>query len=628
MGAEHDHLVSRWRALETATGVDPCGRTFRPDTFVALSDDPAADTAAVMQHITSQPPCSLPRDDYELAEEIGRGGMGVIFRAHQPALQRQVAVKRLRDEVAELWGPFVAEAQVLGRLEHPGIVPVHALRADDGGAPLMAMKLVDGASWRELIAGGTLELDEHLRILQSVCHAVSYAHSRGILHRDIKPANVMVGDFAQVYLMDWGIAIAMHEGAAEGTSITHRETVDATAGTPGYMAPELARGIGDEQDERTDVYLLGACLHEILTGNRRHDGETMRDVLLAAVASKSVPYPDDVPRELAAMCNRATACDKDDRYRTVLAFNQALDNYLENRQARALLAEAQKRVDDLREARDAFDRSAEAAREIHRLHAEAHFALEHATATPAVAKEAKATRAEVGKLILAHAIDTDDLALADRALLDCDDDDTRAEVASLRERQGQRHRELEHLREDAQRRKWSTIATPLSTLFLTTAALGGAAALVTSAMFHSAASMWMPIAVIWMSIALLSGATAFVLLRGKRVPDNLVSPRVIGLWAAVALGCIITGGVAQLTGGQPFSNAGYQSAMIGIGFTAMALQTRLSLLWPAATFYVGAGVMWPEGAYNVEIFGALWFVAMATVGIALRLGARLDPVEA
>ena len=208
-------------------------------------------------------------------ETIGQGAMADILEADQKTLWRTVAIKTLKPEKR---GPndqktFLAEAVATANLEHPNIVPVHDLVRDGDGHLQLVMKRVVGRTWKALLhpetdedeaAADELELDDHLDMLLKVCDAVAYAHSRGILHRDIKPENVMIGDFGEVLLMDWGCAVTY--GDYRITAMAHLTELETISGTPNYIAPEMARGDDDRTGPWSDVYLLGGILYEILTG--------------------------------------------------------------------------------------------------------------------------------------------------------------------------------------------------------------------------------------------------------------------------------------------------------------------------------------------------------------------------
>jgi len=281
---------------------------------------------------------------YEILDEIGRGGMGVVYRARQGSLRREVAVKRsLGGASAAAREPFVAEALVTGLLDHPNIVPVHELGATADGEVFLAMKLVDGSPWSRLLhpkkdaekaRAKTLSTEDHLAILVDVCNAIAFAHEKGIVHADLKPENVMVGAFGEVVVMDWGVAVSSAGPARpRGSLVRHASEITRPCGTPAYMPPELAEGRGAEIGPATDVYLLGAILHEVITGAPPHRGARLIDVLLQAIESAPPVYGPEVPAELAGIARRAMAAAPKDRYPTAAAFQEALKAHLKHRES-------------------------------------------------------------------------------------------------------------------------------------------------------------------------------------------------------------------------------------------------------------------------------------------------------
>lgn len=280
--------------------------------------------------------------EIELGPLLGSGGMGAVWLARQRSLRRDVAIKRLKDgpDASQGVGALLAEARTTGALEHPSIVPVHLLGLDADGAPLLVMKRIEGATLESLLrepAHPTWAVLERrhgdrttarCEILMRVADALHFAHSRGYFHRDVKPSNVMVGSFGEVYLVDWGVALAP-EDVREGT---RHEIV----GTPTFMAPEMVSGDPAKIDARTDVYLLGATLHALLTGTPRHEGEVLAAVLYAALVSAPVAYASDVDPGLAAIANRATSAEPSERYESALAFADALAQHLRHRGSLAL----------------------------------------------------------------------------------------------------------------------------------------------------------------------------------------------------------------------------------------------------------------------------------------------------
>jgi eukaryotic-like serine/threonine-protein kinase len=325
----------------------------------------------------SSPHITEGHAELELISLLGEGGMGQVYRATQRSLGREVAVKTLRGSASpRAVASLHDEAVVTGRLSHPNVIPVHALGNADDGRPMLVMKRVVGVGWNVLLRASDHafwarnevaaedRLHFHVEVLRKVTHAIAFAHSQGILHRDIKPDNVMIGDFGEVYLVDWGIA------AKIGTN-----TEGNLAGTPQYMAPEM---IGGTVDVRTDVYLLGATLCEILTGSPPHRGTSLKEVLEIAFAAATPAFPAGLPEELTALCASALARDPALRPQTAQAFGDALDDYVRHRGSRALARTGNERVAQLRQILDSVPPPERDLGTLRRLVAESRFAFQEA----------------------------------------------------------------------------------------------------------------------------------------------------------------------------------------------------------------------------------------------------------
>ncbi|MCC6338122.1 MAG: protein kinase [Myxococcales bacterium] len=278
-----------------------------------------------------------PGADFELGETLGVGGMGQVLSARQTALDRTVAAKFLRRPDGNP-AHLVREAIVTGRLEHPNIVPVHVLAKTTTGETFFSMKRVDGTPWSQALAAGQ-PLEEALEVLLRVCDAVAFAHARGVLHRDIKPANVLIGAFGEVYLGDWGIAVSLVPDV-----VLPLAQAASAAGTPSYMAPEMARGDSLALCAGSDVYLLGATLFEVLTGRPPHGGGTPDEALAVAALGEPPTFDRAIPHELAAICRRAMARAPGDRYPGAAELKRALSDYLRHREAFAVFEQAQNRL--------------------------------------------------------------------------------------------------------------------------------------------------------------------------------------------------------------------------------------------------------------------------------------------
>ena len=299
---------------------------------------PAQDTADAP---AGQPatPTPVGADEYDLRGEVGRGGMGVVYRAWDLALGREVAVKLLQDKYAPGSGTarrFVEEARITGQLQHPGIPAVYRVGVWADGRPFLAMKLIKGETLDALLKDGT-PLDP-LAVFEAIAQAVGYAHAHGVIHRDLKPSNVMVGSFGEVQVMDWGLAkvLACSRDAERGGTDADATTPAATEirsprdsdgtfthagsvlGTPAFMPPEQAAGETDKVDTRSDVFGLGGLLCVLLTGRPPIGGKDAEGVRLNAVRGKT---EDAFARldgcgadpDVVALCKRCLAFEPDDR---------------------------------------------------------------------------------------------------------------------------------------------------------------------------------------------------------------------------------------------------------------------------------------------------------------------------
>jgi serine/threonine protein kinase len=274
---------------------------------------------------------------YSLLQRVARGGMGVVYIAHDEKLDRRVALKVLDapDRNNELPRRLIREAQVLAQLEHPGIVPVHDVGTLQDGRVFYTMKFVEGQRLDRHIEG-IASVPDRLRLFLRICDAVAFAHARGVLHRDLKPANVMVGPFGEILVLDWGLAKILRQPASNGkqrdpdgkrlhvpASVSAaRDLPEASAvtgqgtvmGTPGYMSPEQASGDNVHLDERSDIFSLGAILRFLL--NEISPGARSR---LGGHSDKS----------LEAICAKAAATNPADRYAAVPQLAEDVSRYLD-----------------------------------------------------------------------------------------------------------------------------------------------------------------------------------------------------------------------------------------------------------------------------------------------------------
>jgi len=304
--------------------------------------------------------------DYRLVGKLGSGGTGIVYQAHQRAIDREVAVKVLRDELA--CDPisrqrFLVEARTIGSLDHPNVIALHELATGPAGELFYSMKRIDGTSWDRSI--DNMSFEENLETMLRLCDAIRYAHSRGLIHRDIKPENVMLGRFGEVLLADWGLALSLGdleqeafsaqaalpakkvgEQAAIGqvkpaTKSSYRRA-QAIGGTPAYMAPELASGDSFHQSKRTDIYLLGALLYRIITGHPPHFGDNLLECIQRAAANEI--RPTAIRGGWIEVAMRAMATRPEDRFADVEAFAAALGREKEHERSMDLLRRAERLI--------------------------------------------------------------------------------------------------------------------------------------------------------------------------------------------------------------------------------------------------------------------------------------------
>jgi serine/threonine protein kinase len=338
--------------------------------FAAEDNRPAPDVAEGLQ----------PRN-YVLGPAVGRGGMGAVIQVRDRNIERTVAMKIILDQqdAPAKQRRFIREARTLGQLEHPNIVPIYELGVDPEGRAYYTMKMVKGVHLREVLeqlrAGDAATvarypLSQLLTVFLKLCDAVAYAHSKGIIHRDLKPENVMLGDYGEVLLMDWGLAKTLPSSplslpaesepapAAPTKGSTPPDlTIEGTVmGTPHFMAPEQAAGLTQQIDERTDIFALGGILYNILTLHPPFRGETTEEVM-AKVRAGAIPSPTTfnrptnrqrppapttsetaasvlphcrdgrIPEPLAGIAMKALARDPAQRYQTATALADDLKAY-------------------------------------------------------------------------------------------------------------------------------------------------------------------------------------------------------------------------------------------------------------------------------------------------------------
>jgi serine/threonine-protein kinase len=270
--------------------------------------------------------------------ELGRGGMAVIHRVHDTLIGRTAAMKvlELDESHPEVRARFVREAQIIGQLDHPHIVPLYELGEDAAHRACFTMKLVEGQTLTQFLKENKVlaspsDLDSVIRALLKVCDAIAFAHSRGVVHRDLKPDNIMIGGYGQVYVMDWGIAHLLPDARVR---CTVSEAIDRSAGiigSPAYMSPEQATGNLAAVDAQTDVFGMGAIVYEVLTGRPPYEGSLMQMVHEAMEGEitppDKLPGIGPLPRGLCNIAMRAMAKDRGKRYASIESLAYDLERF-------------------------------------------------------------------------------------------------------------------------------------------------------------------------------------------------------------------------------------------------------------------------------------------------------------
>lgn len=358
------HVGDVVAALETFGGTDALNDTRTGSILVTGRDVKVEMPRATPVRLELGDMLGVPETPgrYSQGPEFARGGMGRVFLVHDEYLGRDVALKELlpvQKQATELPTPtpvrqavqltarFLQEARITGQLEHPSIVPVYELGHRPDGSLYYTMKLVRGRTLSEALKNAG-DLTARLQLLPhfvDLCQAIAYAHSRGVLHRDLKPSNVMVGEFGETVVIDWGLAKAKNQPDVHADPLSailrlgrqgellelDKTQYGQVLGTPHYMAPEQAAGAIDHVDERSDVYALGAILYEILTGRPPFQGKSAKEVLNQVVSEHPGAILDeepDTPPEIVAICSRAINRDAAQRYQSAKELADDIQRYL------------------------------------------------------------------------------------------------------------------------------------------------------------------------------------------------------------------------------------------------------------------------------------------------------------
>ncbi len=413
---------------------DGAGRTDRLSSQDVSGAEAAQGSGLVIQLRSMREKGNPDSDkaDYELLNLLGEGGMGKVFNARQTSIDRNVAVKMLKPRHSsrkrDQHSKFLAEAVVTGELDHPNIVPIYDVGKDENDALFYSMKNVTGNPWLDTIHQKSTH--DNLEILLSVADAVAFAHARGVVHRDLKPENVMLGEFGEVLLMDWGLAMPTEKFGKQRGIVRS----SSMGGTPAYMSPEMATGPINKIGAHSDIYLLGAILFEIVTGRPPHRGKNAMKCLMAAARNKIVHT--DHTGELIDIAFKAMSTNPKDRYKSVQEFQAAVRTYLAHSESITLAAMAE---EDLERAQKS---------ESYEDYAKARFGFEEALKLWDGNKRAR-SRLGAARLAYAHcALDKGDYDLA-ASLLDQGDrshDKLKVDIAKARDERDARQKRLEAAR--------------------------------------------------------------------------------------------------------------------------------------------------------------------------------------
>jgi eukaryotic-like serine/threonine-protein kinase len=348
----------------------------------------------------------------DVTGRIGVGGTSVIDSARQLSLDREIAIKRLRRDkfTPENQSALIAESKLQAKLDHPNIVPIHMMGFDSAGNPILAMKKINGNSFHDHLQRfenqcvDSARIRDDLQVFIQVCHALEYAHSKSIIHRDIKSSNIMIGEFGEVYLLDWGLAIYLDQAGEYFPT--------AFCGTPNHAAPEMVHMM-EALTPRTDIYLLGALLHEILVNRPIHAGEDALTVLSKAVRARSYHYDKEIDSRLAGICHRATELKQEDRFQSVADFRMEVEDYLERRSIRALMESTQRQLQSLKEESSIRNPNSY---QIYRLGFQCQFGFEQVLSLDEGLEEARRGLIEALEIIIRLEISQKQFSLAEKLL--------------------------------------------------------------------------------------------------------------------------------------------------------------------------------------------------------------------
>ena len=355
-------------------------------------------------------------NDFLIEYQVGKGGIGQVDAAKQICFNRMVAIKRVRSDHGSLYAhqQLEKEARIMGQLEHPAIPPVHLVGLDIEGQMTLVMKFIDGNSWLELINRDYKKavhqklsmwyIEKNLNFFIRIGEALEFAHQKSIIHRDIKPSNVVIGNYGEVYLIDWGIAFELDN---KTKLKEHRY-----AGTPCYASPETV-GENPKWDITSDVYLMGGLLFHILSGSPPHSGDTIDDLFYRIINDPTPELGDSVPAGLREICARAMDKDPDNRYSSVYALIEDIRYFITNGRMTELYTKAN---DDFTQIKHMLDSGISSSDEFDVIGARCRFRLEELNQNWPENSRVKSMLCKCLMLLIGDALDKNRLASA-RALL-------------------------------------------------------------------------------------------------------------------------------------------------------------------------------------------------------------------
>jgi serine/threonine protein kinase len=312
--------------IDRVEGIVKESQVIDPNSETSPHALPLASPAKIPSHPAAprQKSGKIFGERYRVIEPLGQGGFGLVYRASDNQLQRDVAVKVMLKEGIDASSRkrFLDEARIVARLDHPNIVPVFDVGQTEEGNFYIVSKLIEGSNLKERISRERLDRTLSLRIIEQMADALQYAHAKGLIHRDIKPANILLDRSDKPFLTDFGLALRESEDRVEGQ----------VAGTPAYMSPEQASGLGSRVNQQSDIYSLGVVLFELLTGRRPFTAEN-KENLIRAIKKRDVPSPrvfeESISKDLERICLKALARRASDRFIVARDFANEIRGLLE-----------------------------------------------------------------------------------------------------------------------------------------------------------------------------------------------------------------------------------------------------------------------------------------------------------